>query len=225
MTKPKKLSIIVDDKCFVNSTHLEDYTRVLLERVGITKSVLCIDKAAHKFLIDLCSRHPNKSKTCGLQDFRISKNPRNSRAYHLDILKEDGSEIHVSWKTCASGKPTSIKTNLTAAMRSSIEPQIKHFRLVTISNNCESCQKHVFPEVSHIHHEGVEFCELQSEFIKEYGKETPKLFANHPSMHQAIFLKSDEDFEIKWIEYHQKHATLQYVCPDCNLSVKKRKKI
>ena len=167
---------------------------------------------------ELVKRHPNPEKTKGMVGLSVEPNRLNPKSFGLNILKDDGTKVDISWRICLSKTPKTSNEKLAGAMRFAISDQILDFRKKNTGNHCTHCGDEFGNGiVPHIHHSKCEFKDLMKNFIKVCGRQIPLSFDDDPSTHQKKFKLLDYEFEKDWCKYHKKLAVLQLVCKHCNL--------
>ena len=98
-------------------------------------------------------------------------------------------------------------------MREAIDPQIYHFRKISINNNTYFCKYCKTIEKLHIDHI-LPFKDIQTSFIQ--NKEVPSSFLKCPNTLRPII--KEGVFKEEWKKYHLEQAKLQVLCQSCNLS-------
>jgi len=106
--KSQKKSIKIGDKIFTSVTELRNYTREVLEALGVCTSVKSKNMDSYDFLLELSQRHPH-FKLDSTVDFQIVYNPMSRKALQLEIKYDDSNIINggttqvISWVTACCG--------------------------------------------------------------------------------------------------------------------------
>lgn len=222
---PRK-PVVFLDKEYKTQGEFEKYVRkIIYDEIGICYDVKNTYPDKYNILIKILERHPNfNSKSENMCNIKIIKDALNFRALQIIILKNDNSEIDISWRCAITGKHKPKKSLLTGAMRTSIEDQIHTFRRNCDTYTCELCGSVEELHVDHNDEKKSAFDELANNFVKENNNIYPDKFGDlEDGTNRRCFLKEDNDFKKKWIEYHHKHAILRILCRKCNLSRPKTK--
>lgn len=124
-----------------------------------------------------------------------------------------GKWFRVSWSL------KSPKDPLQSAFRHAIKHQIWTWRRYNHVGAC--CAQCGTDTKLHVDHKEPQFIELTRDFMtKPINLENkPSNFAYHRAGNK--FLPKDKNFKIRWQNYHQKYAELQWLCQTCNLTKKK----
>lgn len=209
----------IGDKHFPTKKSLEEYTRKMIETIGLCPSVRTTDLHAYHFLVDLFRRHPKyPEKVYDMCDLSIVQNKLNPHCFELNILKSNGEVDDISWKNCVSG---SGRDAFTSALRVAIDDQIKSFRS-TCAIQCVLCNT-VDADVFHVDHEN-HFEEIVYEFLHTTQRNKPTLFQNTDD-HRKAFTSNDKDYENEWKSFHKNRARLRLLCRSCNLKRPKWKQV
>lgn len=198
----------------------ETHTRMLINKLGVCK--ITSTHSDYQFFVNLLDNHPDAKEKigCGIDFFCIRNNPI-GKGYQTVINRLDGSIEDFSWVYCCKFEKKSLEkqkqnaiADLKQAMRDAITEQINDFR----ENNelcCNYCSvvgnKYVY-QVDHIQ----PFSELYEIFIKNQ-KTIPFTFGTNKNL-LTCFNETDILFKNDWIDFHRKHATLQILCKDCNIT-------
>ncbi len=183
---------------------IERKTRSLLNQMlssnlrGTSLTKITKDDPNWNFFMALFERHPDSVEKigCGIDYILLS---RNFGGYpHLEIIRLDGSQESISWKTCCKAKRPSEKTNLARQYRREIAPDIINFKnKMAFESTCASCQI------------AEEECALE---VDHYGEFEFKDIVD-------LFIKNNE--KSSFIDFHRKYAKLQLLCKKCHLSKSK----
>jgi hypothetical protein len=193
---------------------LHAYAKEQLNEIGECHSIKTSHPSKWDMFLFYFKRHPNyPEKFEGLTDIRIGRNADPPHYLEVNLIKENGDTESCSLlRACISGKK---KNKIAEAMRQAIYPQILTFKKQNIQR-CVECDSWDNPQVDH--HEP-QFAELKANFLKDH---TPPTAFGETKAYKTIFLPKDRDFENKWSEYHETHATLRILCRKCNLARPKR---
>ena len=186
-----------------------------LNSIGLCASIKTNHPYIYNDMVELFKNHPEyPNKITRMVDLCIKQNTRNSKYYEFNIIKDDGSTEDISYRCCINKRPKNHDLN--SAMRSAIEDQIIDFRNSIVNKKCEFCSSCDNIEVDHIYL----FKKLCLDFLKN-KKDIPNSF-DDGKYNQAIFKKSDENFENEWKEYHKINSFLRFLCKKCNASRNKK---
>jgi len=196
---------------FKTKKELKEYTKnIIYDKVGITSSIKNNYPQYWDFFIYLFSGHYDyNNKIKDMDDIIITNNKQNKKYLEINIKKNNGDIIDISYNKCISGKP---KDNLTLAMRNSITPQIMEFK----KNNENICVLCGSDQKIHIDHFKPQFIELKKNFLLKHEQVPEKFDDNY--FHSKIFKPEDLKFQKNWEEYHKKNCCLRVLCQKCNLS-------
>lgn len=147
------------------------------------------------------------------------------KALKILIIKNDRSEVDISWRCAITGNKKSQKSELISALRSSIDPHIHQFKREHKNDCCQLCGNIERLDVDHNDTKNSAFDELVSNFIKKNNDiEIPDKFGElNDDTHRRRFLEKDTVFKDKWLDYHNEHALLRMLCHTCNISRPKTK--
>jgi hypothetical protein len=177
------------------------------------------DNPDFRFMFDLFCNHYSKFQTWrNVVRFKIGPNirfPTNPNDYSPYVEYDDGSVEDWSFNTCAEGRGSSSEDKLTEAMRNSIQPQIYTFKLTTTDiRQCRQCQSMDHLHIDHI----TAFDTIKRQFFAENPTLTiPQVFARG-DRDEVVFADADSAFAEQWNQYHQQHATYQFLCKTHNCS-------
>jgi hypothetical protein len=164
------------------------------------------------FFCDLIFLHENRENKigCGLKQFHIRHNAMNYNERTLFVERIDGTEESWSYKACLNIK----QNDLTAALRSAIEPQTELYKTFA-KRECCYCNTLLGP--FHTDHKTTPFSKIKDDFLKTTKKEPPKKFGKDNIKFNVIFLDIDTEFKNEWFLYHQSVADYQILCASCNI--------
>jgi hypothetical protein len=213
------------DKLYPSTAALENYVRkIIYEDIGICNDIKNKFPDKHRILIKLLERHPDfHSKSENMCNIKINNN-KYKTGYEINIIKNNGKIMDISWKTAIKGESPSGKHDIMAAMRSCIQYQTDNFRRNCQRNCttycCELCRSHEKLQVDHNHEKNSTFDELVYNFKqKNPDIKFPNKFGDLvDGTHRRCVLEKDSVFRDKWVEFHRQHAKLRMLCRKCNLS-------
>lgn len=198
------MEVIIDGIVFSTKIALTKY---------IKNTVLPDLSSQQSFLLKLMERHPNypdKFKP-GISYFSVR---RHFKDVQLLVHLSDGRVIDVSWKKCVSGKDSSILSQVSQAMRSSIVQSILTYSK-SADKKCELCGNIV--SLFEIDHAGIKFSEIRDKFLESNIITLDDLSCSdfmrsttNPWNIKNLVLKN------KWIEFHNQLATLRILCVFCH---------
>jgi hypothetical protein len=134
--------------------------------------------------------------------------------FHINLIFDDGSKEPVSWNKCAVGQDDTIDKQLNDAMRNAIYDQIKKFQINNPHRECVLCNTNVGD--FHVDHHQPLFVDLKRDFLNTCKIDAPTTFGKDG--YYTCIDDNDSEFKNLWKIYHQKHATLRWLCASCNLS-------
>lgn len=220
-----KKEYIINDKTFSSKKSLLNYFKDKKDTFSDTTYLKKIDSEFYNDFITLCKHHNEYDiKFKNMKDIIIQKNWNKQNAFY--ILYEDDSVIDISYRwaiNCINKSAEELKKedyNLTlnSALRTAVLPERMEFWNNNLNRICEFCKTDENIEVDHIN----EFKKIKDEFLKN---NTPPLsFTEDPIKNYSCFKDCDQEFELKWVEYHKKHNHFRYLCANCNKG-RNRKKI
>jgi hypothetical protein len=219
---------IVNGKSFPTKKSLTDYFMHKKDKFHNGTLLKHTDIDFFNDFINLLEYHCEAQlKLDNLKDVMIKYNESNNYAFY--IVKNNDEIIDVSYRHCINciGREKKemdqaiIDSNLNQAMRNAINPQILDY--IKENNihdaHCKFCGLTNNLQVDHI----IQFSKLKSDFIKLTGRTVPTLFdRDREHNYKRIFKDKDNNFKQEWISYHNKNATLRYLCKKCNLSRNKK---
>lgn len=156
-----------------------------------------------------------------IQSFRITRS-RLNKAIILQVkVNKFPNWLNVSWRN-GCDKKRKEEDPLQSAFRQAIYKQISNWKKINYSNViCSICN-----DTNHLHlklqvdHKNPSFIKLTKDFLdKPDNKNIPVNFDYHKCGRK--FKKEDYLFKKRWQNYHNKFATLQWLCRKCNLTKKK----
>lgn len=211
---------------FASQKAAEDFVRNRLSKYSPEGAVT--DPEDHALLLELVDRHPesDEKRGVGIAQFLIERNVSKPKTkagewvVQVRIIRFDGSDIDLSWKTCVRGFAASTRQNLLDAMRSAIQEDIDQFKKEQFKANpvCKIC-KGVLPDdfqEIHVDHE-VMFIVLAEVFLAT-RTDRPATFDDCPTTNAAMFSSKDQAFAASWRQHHNQHATLRLTHSSCNMS-------
>jgi len=200
--------------------------KIIYNDIGLCNDIKNTNKDKYYKLIEILKRHPEfNSKTKNMCNIKIANDTLNKKALKTLIIKNDGTEVDISWRCAITGKHKSEKHELISAMRSSIDKQIHQFKIENKNKCCQICGNSERLDVDHNDTKNSAFDELVFNFIKENTDiEKPDEFGElNDNTHRRRFLEKDNKFKDRWIEYHYQNASLRMLCHTCNISRPKTK--
>lgn len=217
-----KKSIVINGQSFTSIKKIEDFVRSKLE-FNEPRGEISSGDPDWDFFCALIKRHPEylSKKGPGVEKFLIKRSFRDHVELHL--LRTNGTQIDISWKTCASGRGNTSFQNLKEAMRVAIEAQIDNFRDTNfeIGMSCQICGLNVLSiQDSQIDHE-IHFETLVNNFLLINTANVPDDFDDEVVTNRAKFKIEDSAFAIAWVNYHLSESKLRIVHTSCNLGRKK----
>ena len=199
----------------------KSYVRNILIKIGVCSSVKTKSMALYETIHYIASRHPKGDhKLKDIVDFYIKVNVRSGKGLALMIRKLDGTNMDVSWNTCATGKGQSPRQSFMRALRVCINDQIKDFRCHPSTNTsmCAMCLKSV--DTYHVDHV-IMFKTLVDEFI---DTQRPNFVYPCNSRYYELndgtnqYRLCDKALEGAFQLLHKQRAILRVTCAQCNLS-------
>lgn len=215
----KKSKVTIDEyqeqkKSVLSQKQRKQNIRQILEDIGIQSSVKQYSNNYYVQLRKILLAHPSAEKRQRIEVSNDLEIYKFGNVFHVNMVFTDGSKESVSWNKCAIGKDDTNEIRLTNAMRNAIYPQIEKFKISHPHKLCDNCNTELGS--FHVDHHKPLFTELKKEFIKTHNIDTPTTFEKD-GYYTCI---SDGKFKNLWENYHQKHATLRWLCASCNLSRK-----
>lgn len=173
------------------------------------------------FAISILRSHPNWLEKVGPGLASISVHCTRYNNYCFFINRTDGTRVDISYLVALKGEPKSLEVEHRAralsAMRRCVEPLSRAFYLSERHEEmaCALCGAPLYDSMAHVDH--VEpFVEIASSFAGMQGGFSAIL--TQESRDGMGHSMSDEDMAGDWFAYHQMRATLQILCPTCNMS-------
>lgn len=116
----------------------------------------------------------------------------------------------------------SSPTQLTFAMRFHIHKQIEKFKQDVFSQNstvfCPLTTRELSWNDCHVDHTEIPFCKIQQNFflMNDIDPSDVRCRKARAFGGKCVFVIDDETIRNLWMEFHQKHACLQVICPTAN---------
>jgi hypothetical protein len=211
--------VILLGKVYKTQTEFSNFVKnFIYNEIGLCDNVKITYPEKYEILIEILKRHPEFIlKTFDMNIIKLVKDTTNKKAIKIIIVRNDMSEIDISWRTAITGKHNTDKQELMSAMRSCIESQINKFRKEN-DIKCSICSSSIKPHVDHV----IQFNELAMNFIKlmkEKNIQIPAIFGDmDDGTHRRCFLPVDNNFKNDWYKYHSDNAILRILCQHCNLT-------
>lgn len=149
--------------------------------------------------------------------FGVQRNEINKKTFHNYIRFKNEEIIDISFLNCVNlmGNENKNKNDyifdLNQCLRKSINYQIEEFKKITKDKSCSLCKNIDKYHVDHI----IKFRDLAKDFLKE-NKIIPDMIDDN-IIGGKKFKYDDDEFNIKWKEYHKNNAKLRILCETCNL--------
>jgi hypothetical protein len=197
----------------------ENNIRTLLQK-NVHQIINNNDDNFNDFLNIMKNQEQWEGKLNNILSFKVTRS-RLNKALMLQVkVKNMNKYLTVSWRK-GSTKKRKEENPLQSAFRQSVRTQIKQWRKFNGYNpKCVHCEK--LSKRLQVDHKEPTFIDLTKSFLElEINKNPPTSFDYHYKVGKK-FKKEDNRFKIRWQNYHQKNATLQWLCQSCNL--KKNKK-
>jgi hypothetical protein len=217
--------VIFEGQTYKSKSQFKNYCANLINNViGECLDVKTKYPSEYEILIKILERNPTFTDEIkqNMNTIQIRNNAYGN-GLECNIIKEDGSEVAISWHQAIDGKSKSSKEELICALRTSINPQILQYKHDN-TNECVICQK---KGKVHIDHYKPQFKKLSEDFIhsmESKGVSIPNNFRNiDDRTNRRCFLETDNTFASKWNDYHRTNAELRILCESCNLSRSKTK--
>lgn len=196
--------------------------RAIVARSGIEKPLIGDDLA---YVLKVLQGHPEweSKKGCGIGHLVVRENKSYGRktTFGFWIIREDDSEVDISWVEALS--PTPHPTKVKLAFRQLITHQVHDYRTTKTVGGidgqvvCESCSQSVEnPNANVDHRPPSEFDDLVSAFLTERGLEFT-FVEIAPNLDGQIGdrLKNGE-LAKDWQEWHRERADLWLICTPCH---------
>lgn len=196
---------------------LDDVRTTLQTVLGLKKSVVVSEHHDYwLFLIQLFSNHCTwKNRLSEIEAFQITRAKTNQALLVKLKRKQQKRWITTSWRKAHSGQANKKCIDLlTAAMRHAIRVQIRKFRKTQRQPQCALCAQ--TPALYHVDHI-VPFSHLKRDFLAQTQWETPVDDFRSGAQGQVRFGPKHKTFKTAWQRFHRQKATLQLLCPECNL--------
>lgn len=88
---------------FKTKKALQNYTRALINNVGLCNSIKSVDEKLYIYFCELFKGHPDyPDKVAGMVDIMIRRNSINSKCYELWMIRENGTKGDISWTKSVS---------------------------------------------------------------------------------------------------------------------------
>jgi hypothetical protein len=223
--------IRIGDKTFDTINAAREYIQSLFVRVGATDSLKTHNTKVFTQFISLLLQHPEaeRKRINETVDLKIIQGYKDD-IYHMKLVFEDGSEDSVSYISCLQAisspnknKNTSSNKKLYEAMRNAVYPQIRLFAQQHPEKKCELCGVSECSKEYHVDHAKL-FIVIAEEFLATH-KQIPQTFdkqSDHLGISRTSFELKDDAFSREWQQFHQKCATLRWLCSTCNLTRSKK---
>jgi hypothetical protein len=185
-----------------------------------------ISKDSQDFLImeNLLKNHPDYNKwiNTDIEYFKITRAPKKKSLQVYMKMEGISRSRLVSWTACVTGKKRKVnnlgqtfnKSDLSAAMRTTIGNQIHEFSNTHLVKKCSLCNSYLNIEVDHY---PKKFRDIKKEFLKiaeDKGEEIPSLYFLRSKW---IFSeKIGSTFAEDWYNFHLEQAEYRYLCSTCN---------
>jgi hypothetical protein len=207
---------------FTNKSKVDDHIRGVKNQL-IANKITKIEQGSPYFLFftELLDNHHDRIEKigAGVEYFYFVKGGQNED--QLRIQRLDHTNIECSYTYSKIIKPPSYNYELNSAMRFSIENQIqKYKKTLKFPLKCNICVGMLkYYEIDHI----LPFDSIKREFLIIFPQSPTSFDKDSGNTCRRMFKPENIDYETKWNEYHEKHATYQVLCKTCN--GKKGKKI
>ena len=202
--------IIVDEVPYKSKAELKRKTTNIVSQMIEKNCVEILPGSEYfSFWSSLFKRNPDKGH---LKPSSFTFEP----PYHMKFNVGDYQDSF-SYNFCISQK-SNQKTDFFQCLRSTIEPQIKSFRQISLHLPCSICHCTAqYYEIDHI----IPFKKLYDDFTKTVDNIEISLvkISNDSNIHRLIFNLEDEytkSLHDLWDEYHLDFAKLQKLCLDCH---------
>jgi hypothetical protein len=219
----KSNEVVFRGEKYKSQAQFRKYVKDLIyNTIGLCQDVMNEHPKEHKILIELLKRHPKfderSENMCNLKIVHpIISVDDNKPGFEINIIKNNGDEVSISWRKAVTGKSESQDQLLKAAMRTAVEPDIQVFRIEHSYEPCQMCHIRGKLQVDH----EKEFIKLIADFLKENIEIPDKFGKLEDGSNRTTFLEKDTNFKNRWIKYHKENASLRMLCGDCNNSRQK----
>jgi len=202
--------IIVDEVPYKSKKDLKIKTTSIINDMKKTNCTEILPGSEYfSFWFSLFKRNPDKGH---LNPSSFSFEPP-----HMKFNVGDYSDSF-GYNFCISQKSSNKKADFFQCLRSTIEPQIKSFRQISLHLPCSICHcTKKYYEIDHI----TPFKKLYDDFTKTVDNIDISLvkISNDPNIHRLFFNLEDEytkSLHNLWDEYHFDFAKLQKLCLECH---------
>lgn len=206
-----------------------EYVRAILRKNGAW-SMITPENHDFSFMINLFERHPDfdYKRGCGISKFAVVRNPFVPKHLCVDIIREDGTRVDISFVTAVSGKKKSLNSMWAGALRREVVEQVLFFREVNFVPGmaCPLCGMKLLdiPDV-HIDHVNPTFEQLVKEFecfLRTAHIEIPTEFTKDGAHDPIRLCPKDVKIAQLWKRFHKTRAVLRIICRPCNLGIAKK---
>jgi hypothetical protein len=207
------MSFRIGSIVFKDFTHLQKYTRNLINNILGNNSVINKDDEYFDFFADLITRHKyyNDIVGCGISNFQTFETF--NKCIGIKAVRIDKTESIFSWVKLTKKIPKeNYKSDLNNALRYSIYKQINFYKLLNDCSKCKFCDSKKDIQIDHCGE--MEFVDIVNAFIKD--NPPPKTFDRCPYTQMKKLKKKDFIFESKWQDFHCEKMELQPLCKICN---------
>lgn len=207
-------SIIIDNKEFKSKAKLTQFTREKIKEIGIGEIIK--ENENFNFFLDLLKRHPDYENKIGpgLQSFVISINKLNKKVLEISLKTIDNKIVDFSYIKCCNNNIKRCK--LTQAMRNAVSDYTIKYKT---NNNliCSLCKVENLNYTDyHVDHYELSFDEIKKSFLSQKDLIIPSTFKKSEKYNTYSFLEEDKEFELLWINTHNKKCKLRILCNKCN---------
>lgn len=208
----------IDNNIYKSKKEIKEHLRgIMMSYINMNIEKISKDDINFSFLRYLLIIGWSDKKNSNISYFRVSRNILNKSSYHLEVKFDDDDIIYPVGlmkyidKMGKEEKKDNEDKYIADCMRKLIQDQIDGFRKSSI-NICELCKKTQCK--FHIDHV-IKFRDLKTQFIKQNNNIPPII--SDLKYGGKKFSNDNDEFCVKWKEYHIKHAILRVLCQDCNL--------
>jgi hypothetical protein len=205
---------------FTSKSATLNYTRNMIREIGYRK--IYNGDTHYQFLYDLLQNHTEKEDKIGvgIDHFEIMRHHIFKQPYWI-IHHIDGTFIDASYNHCCEFKERPTAYLLNSAMRYAVKEMTINYKTSQSILICNICSNSTLEYHDYHTDHIIPFVELHTQFMKDNTLPIPSIF-NDSAHDIACFRPEDNEFETKWVIFHNTNATLQILCSSCNL--KKGKK-
>jgi hypothetical protein len=189
----------------------------------ILHSGVPIEGQAHAFLLALLGRHPEAAQKIGVgvQRLYVQSDGRTRTGVCFWLERTDGTITEWSFLACI--KPPTHKVEVTSALRTLVEPQIRAFRARAFGGSfsvpCALTGTAVAMGESHVDHTPpVTFDALVQAFLDSRGLTMGEVAVVPTADASAVNTLVDVELAHAWVEYHELKASLRVTSKGANLS-------